>query len=76
MTKIPIVDDHPMVREAVGSVVQALSPSASPKFLQPNRRFPRRFNRLRLKRVAWQCLRRDCCGEIEGLPLLWVSLGG
>ena len=25
---------------------------ANPKFLQPNRRFPRRFNRLRLKRVA------------------------
>ena len=48
----------------------------NPKFLQPNRRFPRRFKRLRLKGVARQCLRCDGGDKIKGLPLLWVSLGG
>ncbi len=24
----------------------------------------------------WRCLRRDCGGKIEGLPLLWVGLPG
>ena len=31
---------------------------------------------MRLKWAARRCLRRDGGGQVEGLPLLWVGLGG